>query len=525
MDRLRGPPVRHRRRRPAPPAAQAGALGLHDPQQAAGGGAGGDLRLARAADRASSSAQEDLARVRPDLDGNAIMELLGIGPGPEVGQAWRFLKELRLERGPLDPDEAEAALRAWWPTRVLTRSATARIPRPSHSKPVDSRNGNSHVRRTIAGMPSLPPSALPGVRPPPRPACRRDREGPHPPGDRGRTVAGARPRGRRPPLRRTHPSREIPDGARLGRRRPGGCRTPARCTWWAPTSASRGRAPGRRRQRPTTLHAARRRAGARCRCPTAVISSPRASWSCTRRGVRWVTSSSPGCRRPAPPGLRSTCPSRRHGGQDVDHARRGRAPAGAGRRWRSWSAEARFLGPRRTPLAARCPRRRPRGMRSVGEGDLRRVVLMAGLPEPVWNAEIETALGQVLRRRLLGGPAARRRGRRCGLPPERPALGRGPPEAERRPGQRDPVCSASPCAAQDGARELCGGAPAGVAAGRSGEGRVFRRPATQRRRDGGEEVAGADDDAAPRYEHPRGRQQRRPRPAAATTKVTLNSVS
>jgi poly(A) polymerase len=57
---------------------------------------------------------EDLARVRPDLDGNAIMEILGVGPGPDVGRAWRFLKDLRLERGPLGPDEAAAALRAWW---------------------------------------------------------------------------------------------------------------------------------------------------------------------------------------------------------------------------------------------------------------------------------------------------------------------------------------------------------------------------------------------------------------------------
>jgi poly(A) polymerase len=60
---------------------------------------------------------ENLARVRPDLDGNAIMELLGIGPGREVGEAWRFLKDLRLERGPLDRDEAEAELRAWWAAR------------------------------------------------------------------------------------------------------------------------------------------------------------------------------------------------------------------------------------------------------------------------------------------------------------------------------------------------------------------------------------------------------------------------
>ena len=69
------------------------------------------------------SEAEDLARVRPDLDGNAIMELLGIGPGREVGEAWRYLKELRLERGPLDRDEAEAELRRWWATRGGDSSA------------------------------------------------------------------------------------------------------------------------------------------------------------------------------------------------------------------------------------------------------------------------------------------------------------------------------------------------------------------------------------------------------------------
>jgi poly(A) polymerase len=58
-------------------------------------------------------AEEDLARVRPDLDGNAIMELLGVPPGPIVGQAWRYLKELRLDRGPLNRDEAEAELLKW----------------------------------------------------------------------------------------------------------------------------------------------------------------------------------------------------------------------------------------------------------------------------------------------------------------------------------------------------------------------------------------------------------------------------
>ncbi|MFI7574446.1 CCA tRNA nucleotidyltransferase [Micromonospora sp. NPDC049497] len=59
------------------------------------------------------AAEEDLARVRPDLDGNAIMELLGVPPGPVVGRAWKHLKELRLERGPLDREEAEAELLRW----------------------------------------------------------------------------------------------------------------------------------------------------------------------------------------------------------------------------------------------------------------------------------------------------------------------------------------------------------------------------------------------------------------------------
>jgi poly(A) polymerase len=58
-------------------------------------------------------AEEDLARVRPDLDGNEIMALLGIPRGPLVGEAWRHLKDLRLERGPLDREEAVAELFAW----------------------------------------------------------------------------------------------------------------------------------------------------------------------------------------------------------------------------------------------------------------------------------------------------------------------------------------------------------------------------------------------------------------------------
>ena len=55
--------------------------------------------------------------MRPDLDGNEIMDILNLSPGPEVGQAWAFMKELRLEEGPLERDVAIAKLRAWWESR------------------------------------------------------------------------------------------------------------------------------------------------------------------------------------------------------------------------------------------------------------------------------------------------------------------------------------------------------------------------------------------------------------------------
>ena len=57
--------------------------------------------------------QEELDAIRPDLDGNRIMELLGVGPGPQVGRAYKHLLALRMEQGPLGADRAEAELRAW----------------------------------------------------------------------------------------------------------------------------------------------------------------------------------------------------------------------------------------------------------------------------------------------------------------------------------------------------------------------------------------------------------------------------
>jgi poly(A) polymerase len=66
---------------------------------------------------AKLAAEEELAAIRPALDGNQIMAELGLRPGPEVGAAWKYLKDLRLERGPMDEETARAALWAWWDAR------------------------------------------------------------------------------------------------------------------------------------------------------------------------------------------------------------------------------------------------------------------------------------------------------------------------------------------------------------------------------------------------------------------------
>ncbi|MDR2722222.1 MAG: CCA tRNA nucleotidyltransferase [Cellulomonadaceae bacterium] len=59
-------------------------------------------------------AQEEIDAIRPDLDGNAIMQILGIGPGREVGMAYKHLLALRMEHGPLDEQAAIEELRRWW---------------------------------------------------------------------------------------------------------------------------------------------------------------------------------------------------------------------------------------------------------------------------------------------------------------------------------------------------------------------------------------------------------------------------
>ena len=62
--------------------------------------------------------EEELAAVRPDLDGEQIMAILGIKPSREVGQAYAYLLEVRLDEGPLSEEEATERLLSWWRART-----------------------------------------------------------------------------------------------------------------------------------------------------------------------------------------------------------------------------------------------------------------------------------------------------------------------------------------------------------------------------------------------------------------------
>jgi len=75
-------------------------------------------RLERAYDElekriAALSKQEELDKIRPDLNGREIMQILGQPQGPLIGEAWRYLLDLRMEQGPLGRDRATQELRAW----------------------------------------------------------------------------------------------------------------------------------------------------------------------------------------------------------------------------------------------------------------------------------------------------------------------------------------------------------------------------------------------------------------------------
>ena len=63
------------------------------------------------------SEQEELDALRPDLSGDDIMRILDLKPSRQVGEAYSFLMELRLEEGPIGPEAAEKRLLAWWASR------------------------------------------------------------------------------------------------------------------------------------------------------------------------------------------------------------------------------------------------------------------------------------------------------------------------------------------------------------------------------------------------------------------------
>ena len=65
------------------------------------------------------AAQEELRAIRPPLDGKQVMDLLGVPPGPLVGEALAFLLEIRLDEGPISEEEAYRRLRAWADERGL----------------------------------------------------------------------------------------------------------------------------------------------------------------------------------------------------------------------------------------------------------------------------------------------------------------------------------------------------------------------------------------------------------------------
>jgi poly(A) polymerase len=79
-------------------------------------------RLARTYDSleeriATLAAEEELSKIRPDLDGQEVMQLLNIKPSADVGKALDFLLELRLEHGPLGKERATDELMNWWRSR------------------------------------------------------------------------------------------------------------------------------------------------------------------------------------------------------------------------------------------------------------------------------------------------------------------------------------------------------------------------------------------------------------------------
>ena len=141
-----------------------------------------EARIAELAQR------ESLEAIRPELDGNEVMARLGLAPGPAVGQALSFLLELRLDEGPLGPEEAGRRLDEWW----AARAGPGRPRRGPPGHPTARRPGNRACQDeppTRRWPPVLQPTG----------GGRRRRACSSPPVSPSARVVRARPRRRRPP--------------------------------------------------------------------------------------------------------------------------------------------------------------------------------------------------------------------------------------------------------------------------------------------------------------------------------------
>src|SRR5579863_5458503 len=80
---------------------------------------------------AELSEQEELGKIRPELNGNEIIEILGLAPGPLVGRARNFLLELRITRGLIGREQAIQALLDWAADQGIP------VPEPADDEPAD----------------------------------------------------------------------------------------------------------------------------------------------------------------------------------------------------------------------------------------------------------------------------------------------------------------------------------------------------------------------------------------------------
>jgi poly(A) polymerase len=83
---------------------------------------------------AELASREELASIRPDLDGFQVMAYLGTGGGPVVGEALEYLLELRMEHGPLGADAAYEYLDRWARARGIEPAGERVDPKPKKSR-------------------------------------------------------------------------------------------------------------------------------------------------------------------------------------------------------------------------------------------------------------------------------------------------------------------------------------------------------------------------------------------------------